>query len=352
MKKGQTESYSFLIGIIITFLMMTAVGCVIYKTYSGKAETEKTFKLLVDQLNGLKEGEEGESPFFIEEQKVLVGFDQDKDELSIEEDCGDWKLPIQIKKPKAEICKKEACLCLCNLQTDGGEVSEETCAVASCKGIKTASFFRGGKTCSGVFISGKTAEGKVRTLAFKIEGGILYLGEESVNERIKKVGQQELEGKASEVFTSTHSIFNKCYESKKEDCLCGELDYSTLPKDFKIKMEELLEVADIVLTYTLGISLINPEKEVIKKSEQYPLYSLIHGAETTYANVGVLCSSSEKIDFAYGCKGILFSAKGLEFYGGCCKNLRDWTPKTKLSLIRDKEGIYLTIDPKRLDPCF
>lgn len=340
--------------------MITAVGCVLYQSYSRKAETEQTFKLLIDKLNGLDEGAEGESPFFVEETKVLVGFDQGQEQLNIKEDCEDWDTPIKIKKPKADTCKKEACLCICNLQTDGKKVTEETCSIASCKEIKTAAFFKGGGMCSEVFIPGRTAGGDkqgIRTLSFKIDKDILFLGEEGVSERIEGFKEQTIEGKARDVLREIYSIFSKCYTTEKEECLCGEFNYSTLPENFKIKIEDLEEAeggATISIIYhKLIFSILDKNgAELLEKPEPLALYTFMQGGEILYKNIGLICTPTQKKNFAYGCKGVKLSSNGLEFSGSCCENLRDWTTRTKLTLIKDKEGLYLTIDPKRLSSCF
>jgi len=128
-KRGETESYSFLIGLVITFLLLSTVGCVVYQIYSKGAETQDSFKNLVDTVKNLKDGEEGKIPVYVNEDYVIVGFRSDTDKVESKSTvgldmlisyCYNWYTGgfdgLLIERPPA--CKGKACLCLCEYQMD------------------------------------------------------------------------------------------------------------------------------------------------------------------------------------------------------------------------------------------
>ncbi len=182
-KRGTTESYSFLIGLIITFLMLSGIGCIGYEIYSRSTETGESFKNLAEAIKNLKDGEEGKMPLFVGEGYIVVGFRSDdktvrsesgrlKDKLSY---CYNWfteRESLTINKP--EKCKGRGCICLCEYIKDrpklvwagediiitNNEVCsgpEDTCAT---EGIEQYNFI-GGSKCSIAFIPG--IEGKSYT---------------------------------------------------------------------------------------------------------------------------------------------------------------------------------------------
>ncbi len=128
-KKGETESYSFLIGLVITFLLLTGVGCVIYQLYSKSAETKDNFNTLVDTIKKLKDGEGGVIPFIIDEDYAVVGFRSDQptveSKATIGKDffisyCYNWYTGgfdgLSIDRP--DQCKGKSCICLCDYTSD------------------------------------------------------------------------------------------------------------------------------------------------------------------------------------------------------------------------------------------
>lgn len=114
MKKGQTESYSFLIGIIITVLILTAIGCAAYNMY--KPKSADYFGKLTDLLKKLEKGridvEEGEITFYTEKDQALIGFGENQDYIK-EESC--YGMTLAAEKP-SKCLPGKSCLCLCNTE--------------------------------------------------------------------------------------------------------------------------------------------------------------------------------------------------------------------------------------------
>ncbi|MEM4244725.1 MAG: hypothetical protein QW404_00105 [Candidatus Nanoarchaeia archaeon] len=128
-KRGETESYSFLIGIIITFLLLSAVGCVVYQIYSKGTETEESFKKLAETIKNLKDGEQGKMPLYVDKDYIMVGFGIDQKTVEskavIGKDillsyCYSWYTAgfdgLQIERPPQ--CKGKGCICLCKYKNN------------------------------------------------------------------------------------------------------------------------------------------------------------------------------------------------------------------------------------------
>ncbi|MFH1210704.1 MAG: hypothetical protein V1645_02195 [archaeon] len=128
-KKGTTETYSFLIGLIITFLLLTTVGCIAYNYLSKGSETDESFKNLVDVIKNLKDGEEGKIPLYLDEDHLIVGFRADSPTVEskavvyadfVMTYCYGWYTHgydgLQIERP--EKCQGKGCICLCEYKKD------------------------------------------------------------------------------------------------------------------------------------------------------------------------------------------------------------------------------------------
>ena len=136
-KKGETETYSFLIGLIITFLMLTTVGCIAYNMYAKSSETNDSFNNLVDIIKNMKDGEQGKIPFYIDEDHIIVGFRSDdtkvKSDAVVGADlllsyCYNWFTGgydgLMIERP--EKCKGKGCICLCEYKKGSIESEQPT----------------------------------------------------------------------------------------------------------------------------------------------------------------------------------------------------------------------------------
>lgn len=187
MKKGQTESYSFLIGIIITVLILTGVGCAVYQIYRPKGID--SFDQLTKLLKDLEEkaiDAEGEIPFYVEENQVLLGFGKEQEYIGREGkrywNCYGYgreiSVPIftpakvigteKIERPRKNCPLGKSCLCLCKIKSDPYTITEDACqGDVKCETFDNLELV-GGKGCpQGVFIPGrKASEGdKERGLA-------------------------------------------------------------------------------------------------------------------------------------------------------------------------------------------
>ncbi|MBU4502890.1 MAG: hypothetical protein KKA79_09920, partial [Nanoarchaeota archaeon] len=180
MKKGQTESYSFLIGIIITVLILTAIGCATYNAFrpQGKDSFEKLTSLL-EKLEKEDIDESGEFPFYVEKDEVLLGFGIGREFIGKE---GFWSIfnwecygitfawgagtPFgitgKITRPEDKCPLDKSCLCLCEIVS---VVTTYGIKETACQGesVKCAVFdtldFLGGEGCKpGVFIPGRKGE--------------------------------------------------------------------------------------------------------------------------------------------------------------------------------------------------
>ena len=187
MKKGQTESYSFLIGILITILLL---GGVLYGAYTlfASTDTEESYQDLKKRLGDLSTAPEGTLPFYVGKYHVLIGFDRTAQEftkgttLTGISACPDYDL-LQVTVPKPASCKDQACLCLCALNIHllyGSSVDKAACTTASCFTLPGIDTLTGGESCDQPFIPGiktvaDTNEKGIQTLRYKKSGTTLSL---------------------------------------------------------------------------------------------------------------------------------------------------------------------------------
>ncbi|MBM3200095.1 M23 family metallopeptidase [Candidatus Woesearchaeota archaeon] len=244
-KKGTTESYSALIGIIIAVLMLTAIGCAVYNMYKPKGT--EYFDKLVSHLkkmeeSNLDEEDGGEMAFYVEKDKFLVGFGKGKDYVGCKGLCSvitwschgidfGWAVPSpmgpassfirlalgftgSIDRPKDKCPDEKSCLCLCDMSRD--EVKQSACTGI---GVKCETFdnldFYGGEGCSqGVFIPGTkytvskgAYERGMRVIQYIKKGPYVSLDDNKalLNDDLKKKVEQETQSafKMSNVIISS-----------------------------------------------------------------------------------------------------------------------------------------------------
>jgi len=180
MKKGQTESYSFLIGIVLTILILTAVGCAVYQIY--KPQSTKSFDQLTIFLKKLEkeEDQEGEMAFYLEKDELLLSFEEEQ--YMIEKEwidivVGEAGFVIEegfnIRRPKTCLMDKN-CLCLC----------KNLCkTIAKCESFDELAFIgeENHPPGLGVLVLGKTEGGEERGLAsihYSKQGNTISINDE------------------------------------------------------------------------------------------------------------------------------------------------------------------------------
>lgn len=156
-RKGETAPYSAFIGVIISILILTALGCAVYNIYKPKGL--EYFNKLTSHLQKLEQSNtnepEGEIAFYIEKDKVLVGFGKKQEYVGEQGwkslvkpwECYGikfgWTVPSiigpagnllrfalgitdSIDRPKDKCPVDKGCLCLCKMSlTD--EVKQDAC---------------------------------------------------------------------------------------------------------------------------------------------------------------------------------------------------------------------------------
>lgn len=384
-KKGQTESYSFLIGIIIAVLILTAIGCAVYNMY--KPQGTQYLDKLVSNLKKLeKQGDaEGEYALFLEEDQFVVGFGKYQDAFEYSSDCPSgfgsgeregpiswgcyginflrpkegvsilawpsWKLaqsrPMKIKRPE-KCSSAESCLCLCEIDREGlGKrpfiISEEACLkqTTKCFSFDTIDFVGGEGCCEGVFIPGKRLEGLkeiergLRVIKYKKLGNQVSLDDEEalIGSELTDALEKKKEEAKKQFFDDLFKKFDQCSKSEKTDCQCEELDLIEL-EDSKI---ELTPYASDGTQY-VQFSFIDKDENKIEEEK--------HRISTTAKNLGLICKD-DKIALSQisenACDKITLSSGGADFSEKCCKDERGWGNKNKLYLLKSGEGIYLNI---------
>ena len=118
MRRGQTESYSMIIGVVIAIVLFFIAGSVTYAAFSEEREARKNFEDFVEFFKELAESNgdfEGEKPLYVHRDHVIIGFSGD--DIKPKGDCLGWIIGdddknLKIKKP--EFCGSGGCLCLCD----------------------------------------------------------------------------------------------------------------------------------------------------------------------------------------------------------------------------------------------
>ncbi len=353
-KKGTTESYSALIGVIIAFLMLTAIGFAAYNIY--KPKSPDSFNKLVNKLKTLEKSgnEEGEYPLFLEEEWFVVGFDKTKNAFEYKQDCppffstfynnicdaqgfcpkdlwgcygfgfsrvpGTEGEPTKILKPKQK-CGDKGCLCLCKIdkisETEPFLISEQAClrSDAICASFDSINFIGGEGCCHGVFIPG-----------VNIESAKIIRGLKALN--YKKSGNDV------SLRDLSQSDFAKILEKEKQrivqlsEYLKTRRNVYFVPINWNLDMKEFNRTVNIHLSYTQ-----DKIREVEKISGQRMINNLL-----TDFNVWSL----ENLQ----CKNVDINPKGEDIK----KGLTDCLVKSDLKLteesLKDAIIIGLTTDTK------
>lgn len=175
MKKGQTESYSFLIGILIAVLILTAIGCAVYNMYKPRGgDYFKKLTTLLEKLEKENIDEEGETTAYVGEYEILLSFKKGQSYIGKKEaesakeewkkgcyinvgghDYPDTAITWSIKRPQKCPIGKD-CLCLCKTGSLDIKKEDISCEAASlCKAFDTLELRGKGGCIDGLFIPGK-----------------------------------------------------------------------------------------------------------------------------------------------------------------------------------------------------
>ncbi|MBI4447893.1 hypothetical protein HY643_02840 [Candidatus Woesearchaeota archaeon] len=138
-KKGQTESYSFFIGIILTVLILAILLFVGVKLFVVPSGTERCFNRLVNVSTILQPGGEGSVLCDLDPEYVILGFDVGETVLGNKDLKGEETSGLQstnYKRPFA--CSGDKpCLCLCKQTPGSGSLTltpiDIECVNAKCK---------------------------------------------------------------------------------------------------------------------------------------------------------------------------------------------------------------------------
>ncbi|MBI5871668.1 hypothetical protein HZB88_01130 [archaeon] len=231
---GETTepSYSFLIGVIIAVMILVPSGLWAYNEFNKENKIKESFDELVQNLEALKDGEEGSQILDFSEEHLIVSYEKDK----IDGSCKDMKRFYE--KVKINSYCTDNCLCLC--KSSGAllgairDFDEGDCTY--CYEFKDLDYepeFYYEKCEGALFILGATA----LSLHFEREGDVIALCEDppcSLQEKIAGIT-------AGQEFMSFLSSLNDCLESKQE-CICEMEDirkgYSVSFANGKILLEK------------------------------------------------------------------------------------------------------------------
>ncbi len=238
MKKGQTESYSFLIGIILTVIMLSVIGFAIYGWVLKESAEDKFLSDLVKAIDKIKAGENTSLIGSMGEDYMLIGFDKGQNvEFGSrlgEIWCSGLHLTTPIKKPRN--CGSNACLCICPVPLGSFSYNAlNVCKDTKCRVLdaKSEVTFKGGKECrfGPIFTeaffgtAGASTEISVHQVFIQREGNVVGLCR-------KKPCVLKTMVEARETFDDIVKKFKRCKASPKSDCLCDEIDFTKITKKY------------------------------------------------------------------------------------------------------------------------
>ena len=254
-KRGQQESMSFLIGIIIFILIVTPIIIATAKYCKAETGMEKTLRLLVEKTEKLNDGENGSIIGNIGDNYVLMGFGKTGDFGSTPWDCGEgasenYMFMWTINRPKQ--CSDQACICMCEFSVLETLLTPGACENVACR-VYNKDFdpkFFGGSECEyGPFIQSPSET---------IEINYQRAGENIGICREMPCISDDID-KARKVMESFHNSYLACKNNKEKDCLCEEFNFTSvgeekisLPPKFKIRLNTDGE--------TTTMTLLDPDK--------------------------------------------------------------------------------------------
>ena len=350
MKKGQTESYSFVIGLVITALLLTGIIMGAYQVFKPKGKEH--FDNLAETLRELEEEKinmEGELPFYVEEDEVLIGFGKEQEYIGrggvkswFNWECYGIKFawgiytPLgvtgKILRPEKNCPIEKSCLCLCKIESVPYRVTENACQ----GNVKCETFdkleFTGGKGCpQGVFIPGRKAikgdEPRGLASIYYSKQGLKV----SIDDEEALVGEELKEETYSHYFEKITNDIEACTKTNQKNCKCGVLDMEYIDEGYKIHINKDNE--------NIKMSLINVKTDKLRASKKL-------------SDLGLSCykrnvESKKTFD---DCKSISLIYGKIGFIGDCC-SLADWQGKTEIYFLKEESKVYMAIKDKGYPDC-
>jgi len=386
MKKGQTESYSFLIGVVLTVLILTAVGCAVYQIFKPKGvDYMEDLSETIEDLKKKGDSVAGELPFFVEEDEILLAFSKNQEYIGkkgwrsiFQWECYGIKFAWGIYTPfgvtgnierPEKLCPiDKSCLCVCEISTaiiPGTTVSLSPKRVTqdACKGpkVECKTFddftFVGGKGCfQGVFIPGGKAgtlgyeERKLDTLyyAYSKEGNYVSIDDEEAwsIEKLKSKYEEQKEEFEEELATGYFDYFSeKVKECEgKDDCNCGQIvDLKNITQSYKLRLanyEQFGSPTDAI------IELIKIEGGNVESSQKI------------WSKMGILChkrTSDTEEKLFKECGDVYLNFDSLDFTNRVCCSLEGWEgqedKQPDIFLLNKDSKVFLSTKTEGLPLC-
>ncbi len=239
--KGQTESYSFLIGIIITLLILLPLGIFVYNYLESKTLTETCFEKIEPLVSMLQDGEKKNVICTIGGGKALVSFNPGKDSVS----SFLTSLSVSYYWHYPDACEG-ACICACKKESALGELvpfsREEDCNEKGekCFPVEWAKEIQGQVLQKPLFAAGSlkplhddffTHDDGSYNFVVERKGFILGICTKSpcIQEKTPRT-------EALVLFQRFVMAYNKTKQVRDEECIGESFDFSSLPEGYAIEL--------------------------------------------------------------------------------------------------------------------
>jgi hypothetical protein len=249
MDKRGDFSVAWVIGIIISVLILFTVFLVIASFIREGSSAQVDFLNFVDTIENLKEGEEASTTLRINDEYTLISFNGKDFTPSDSVSCEGYYEGATFRTLEVpENCKGESCLCLCQKNQYSEVLGGKDCnnAPSQCRIMKTT--FTDPDCSWGVYRSGSSS-GAI-TVHYKKEEDIV-----SVCERKGCIA--ELEEETVEAFDKVLKEMEQCSQ-KEGDCSCS-IDLGFLGTEYSMDFyEDKIELVSLTdeLKYTKEVDFI------------------------------------------------------------------------------------------------
>ena len=239
--KGQTESYSFLIGIIITLLILLPLGIFVYNYIESKTLTEKCLAKLESEVTNLQDGESKSITCNIGGGKVLVSFNSGKDSKSSfftsQFVTYNWRYPEKCDGACICACKKESAIGGMMPFAGGEDCGEKG---ETCFSVEWAREVQGQVLQKPIFAGGQpkpifddffTYDDGIYNLILERKGFVLGIcaKQPCIKEKTPKI-------EAVKLFNYFVAAYNKTKNYDGENCIGQSFDFSLLPEGYAVEV--------------------------------------------------------------------------------------------------------------------